>query len=229
MAKKKKVIDKEELKEKEVSIVEEIDMDEDYDDEDDMVENDLAGLNLKNEGEFVLEKEVKTIKFLVCIAIFISVISLFVGLITLNKLSEGTYSDVVEDEEEENSDSSDEYDVSMFESITMDDFKDMFEDDEKYFVFVGRSTCGYCVAFLPYLQKSVEDYDYTLYYLNAQNLTSSDVSDAVELDSSLKDTFSSTPMVYVIEDGEVVDVNKGYTDYDVLANFLEDNGVKEKK
>ena len=226
-----KDVEKERLEKDEDIVVEEVDTsfdDEDYDDEEELVhEIDLSeGLNDEVKmGEFDMNKEIKSIKFLICISICISVISLFVGLFVLNKLSDDT--NVKNDDSEEVTETSD-YDISMFKSITMDDFKKMFKKDKTYVVFTGRSTCGYCVAFLPHAQKSVEEYDYTLYYLDVDTITRSDVEDAIELDSSLEDTFSNTPMVYIIEDGEVVDVNEGYTDYEVFADFLEDNGIDRK-
>lgn len=224
---------KEETLEKDLEIVdEEVEVsfdDEDYDDEDELVQEiDLAevGNDDVRNVEFDINKEIKSIKFLICISICISVISLFVGLFVLSKLSDGDNSSK-SDESEEVTESS-EYDISMFKAITMDDFKEMFKEDKTYVVFTGRSTCGYCVAFLPHAQKSVEKYDYTLYYLDVDTITKDDVEDAIELDSSLEDTFSNTPMVYVIDNGEVVDVNEGYTDYDVFAGFLEDNGIDKK-
>ena len=242
MAKKKKnVVNKEEkLKEefnedsleKVEELVDEKDEvsfdDEDYDDEDDLNEevdfSDISS-NVNNNLEFDLNKEIKNIKFLICISICISIISLFVGLFVLSKLSDNNNS---KNEDNEEVSESSQYDISMFKSVTMDDFKDMFKDDKTHVVFTGRSTCGYCVAFLPHAQKSVEEYDYTLYYLDVDTITKSDVEDAIELDSTLEDTFSNTPMVYVISDGEVVDVNEGYTDYDVFAEFLEDNDIDKK-
>ena len=49
-----------------------------------------------------------------------------------------------------------------------------------------------------------------------------------ELDDVLAENISYTPMVYAVKNGEVIDVNDGYTEYSTLTQFLEDNGVEKK-
>ena len=60
------------------------------------------------------------------------------------------------DDTEENT----EYDVSMFTSIDVDGVVDAFKSSEMKVIYMGRSTCGYCVQFLPNLQKAQEEYGY---------------------------------------------------------------------
>lgn len=183
--------------------------------------------------EFNLMNEVKGLKILTCISICITIISLLLSLIILNKVSNGNFSS---NSGSGNSGSGTdtgtnekvEYDTSMFTEIKLDDFLDMYEENDEFFVYTGRSTCGYCVAFLPYLQQSVSEYDYTLYYLDVDKLSNDDLTEIAELDDKFKTTIGGTPMVYVMGNEDVVDINQGYTDYDTYASFLEDNGVKKR-
>jgi len=223
----KKVLQEE--KNKELIIDEKLDLDEefeDYDDEEIELEvEDESSLEVVQ--EFNLNNEVKALKMLVCVSICVTIISLLISLVILNKVTSGN--DNKKDNESETSvDENENYDVSMFKSIKIDEFKEMYDDDKTYFVYTGRSTCGYCVAFLPTLQQSVKEYDYTLYYLDMSNVTNDDISSVIEMDEDFSDTFSATPMVYVIGDKELVSVNEGYTDYDTYAKFLEDHGVEKK-
>ena len=158
--------------------------------------------------------------------LIISVVALFVSLIILSKVSHIDSFYVEEDETDQTVESG--YDTSMFTSVSDDDFISFFEEDDDTvrFVFSGRSTCSYCVAFLPYLQQSVEEYDYTLYYLDIDQVSKYD--EISDLDEKLAENFSYTPMVYAIKNGEVIDINDGYTEYSTLTEFLEENGVEKK-
>ena len=102
------------------------------------------------------------------------------------------------------------------------------DEDSKAFVYTGRPTCSYCTLMIGNLIKSVEDYDYTLYYLNTDNLDSDSTGKITELDEILEKDFPATPMVYLVGDGKVYDVNEGYTDYATYTKFLEDNDVEKR-
>lgn len=230
---KKSKKDNKAQEEKTEKLVEEDEMeidvdDEEYDDEEDDEEEREEKLEV-NEEDVVVDdgnNEIRTLKLLTCISICISVIAVLILLVVLSKVS---HIDSFYVDEENNSDNTtSEYDTSMFTEVTEDEFIDMFDkdDDEIRFVYTGQSSCSYCIAFLPYLQQSVSEYDYTLYYLDMSNLTK--VTDIRELDDTLAETFGPTPMVFAIKNGEVVDYNNGYTEYSTLTSFLEENGVETK-
>jgi len=222
-----KKIDKKELKkekefeklvaEEEIEEVEEFDDDEYYDD-----------LRKENDIDSDSNNDIKVLKILTCVCICVAAVSLFISLIILSKI-EHINSFYVEKTPEEESSVTEDYDTSMFKEISVDDFIDMFdEDDNKIrFVYTGTSRCSYCVAFLPALQQSIEEYDYTLYYLNTDNVTGDDVSEIVEFDDDLEENFPSTPMVYAVKNGKVIDFNNGYTEYSTYVKFLKDNDVEK--
>lgn len=203
--------------EEEVDDIEE----EEYDDEDEFEEVVPVKKTSKNN-----DNQNNTLMFITCASLIISVVALFVSLIILSKVSHIDSFYVEEDETDQTVESG--YDTSMFTSVSDDDFISFFEEDDDTvrFVFSGRSTCSYCVAFLPYLQQSVEEYDYTLYYLDIDQVSKYD--EISDLDEKLAENFSYTPMVYAIKNGEVIDINDGYTEYSTLTEFLEENGVEKK-
>ena len=58
------------------------------------------------------------------------------------------------------------YDVSMFKEINASDIKTETKDNLSV-VYIGRSTCGWCAAFLPNLWQAEKEYGYeTLYEIN---------------------------------------------------------------
>ena len=136
-----------------------------------------------------------------------------------------------EEKEQEENDKKYDYDTSMFARVTEDDFialfeEEKFKDDKVYFVFSGRKTCSYSYMFLPHLQKSIQEYDYTLYYLDIDRVSKYD--EISSLDEELAENISYTPMVYAVKNGKVIDVNAGYTEYSTLVQFLKINGVERK-
>lgn len=211
------------------------DFDDDFDDEDanevvtvkEKKHNDSecgCGCNCNNEN--------MVLKFLIGVSICISAVTLLLLLVVLSKVNNiNSYYEKDEVVSSENGeDTAADYDVSMFEAISTSDFIEMFDkdDDKIRFVYTGRETCSYCVAFLPALQQSIKDYDYTLYYLDTTGVTESDYNKIIEFDEDLEESFLATPMVYAVKNGEVIDYNDGYTEYATYAEFLEDNKVKEK-
>ena len=203
-----------------------------------------------------LEKELVIIRGVSIASLVVSIVVLVLVLLIFAKISgsgnkdlsrvTGTSGDNSGSSEESSSeeDVPTEYDVSMFKKISFDNFKDMLEDSDKKvrFVFTGRSNCPYCLKFLPSLQKSVEEYDYELNYLDmitvydtkASTYSKEDdekLEEIRDMDSHFSDQntyLGSTPMVYVVQNGKVIDVHAGYTEYEDYASFLEEHDVKKK-
>lgn len=122
------------------------------------------------------------------------------------------------------------YDTSMFENISTEEFFKILnaKDNIIRYVYTGRPSCSYCVQFIPVLQQSINNYNYALYSLDVTYITENDYNYVIEYDIVLENTFMTTPMVYAIKNGKVVNVNKGYTDYQTYSKFLENTGVKRK-
>ncbi len=123
-----------------------------------------------------------------------------------------------------------EYDVSMFTELTTSDALKKISDGSKYVVYIGRSTCGYCIQFLPNLQKAQEEYGYQTIYIDLEKMTSDDQTNILTVDNDEKyisENLGYTPMVLVFEDGKLKNGWVGYAEYDSFASFLEDNGFSK--
>lgn len=125
-----------------------------------------------------------------------------------------------------------EYDVSMFKTITADTLKDEVSSDTAKIVYIGRSSCGYCVQFLPVLQQAQEDYGYETLYLDITTVTSEEQQNKIlafdNEEKFLEENFGGTPMVLLMKDGKIVDTWIGYAEYSQYASWLEDNGFAKK-
>jgi len=172
---------------------------------------------------------------------------IIIGLLTLNTVfviinGSGTRSSSGSSGEtlEETTD----YDVSMFESIDEKGFMKTIKSSDTQVIFFGRSSCGYCVEFLPTLRQAQEDLGITTYYVDieAVDTTSEDYKSMVSMIDAMTEAFNKehgytddyayeylygyTPLVVIAKDGKIVDIQVGYSDYDTYVALLKENGIK---
>ncbi len=172
-----------------------------------------------------MENDKMMSKVLTCLYIIIALLAINTLVLIIANVDSGSDSDNAETSAEE----SGEYDVSMFDEVTVDDIDEMKETEGLQVVYIGRATCGYCVAFLPSLQQAQSEYGYETKYLDISKITDEDGQNKVlELDNDEKfisENFGSTPMVLILEDGKLKDGWIGYDEYDAFTEFLEENGI----
>lgn len=182
---------------------------------------------IKCHREVRMEKKDNSAKILVCLYIIIGLLALNTLVVILSNASNESPTTGNTEETKENT----EYDISMFNEITTDDLSKVASSSEPQVIYIGRSTCGYCVAFLPTLQKAQSEYGYTTQYLDITKITTEEQQNALlayDNDSKiLSDNFGSTPMVLIVKDGKLVNGTVGYEEYDTFADFLEENGISK--
>lgn len=168
-----------------------------------------------------MEKEIGN-KILKCAYIIIALLLVnTILIIALNgdtKTTENT-------EETENT----EYDVSMFKTIDADGIVDAFKSSSEKVIYMGRSTCGYCVKFLPSLQKAQKEYDYETLYLDVSTVDEEGQNKIIALDTEFfNENYGATPTVIIVKDNKIVDSHIGYSEYEDYTKFLEKNNISKK-
>lgn len=185
----------------------------------------ISSKAVKKETKKVIDySEILNKIFYSLIAIIIILILLLIVGIVKNNNGSSNISNSTEEE------ASGDYDVSMFETLTTGDAINKIKEGKTEVVYIGRSTCGYCVKFLPTLQQAQKDYNYKTIYINIEEMTSDDQNKLLELDNDEKyisENFGYTPMVLIFKDGKLVNGWVGYAEYDSFAAFLEDNGLSK--
>ena len=101
-------------------------------------------------------------------------------------------------------------------------FVEAFNSEEKKLVYIGSSTCGYCQLLNPSLEDMKERYDFDYVYIDANEMNTSYLSKILK---DLKLSSLSTPYLAVVSKGKVVDTQKGYSDYDITFEFLQENEI----
>ena len=130
------------------------------------------------------------------------------------------------------------YDVSMFKEIKASDIEKETKNKLSV-IFVGRSTCGWCAAFLPTLWQAQEEYRYTTLYIDIAKIIDFENNGVLDQDSYdiminlkgdkyddyMKENFGSTPMILIMKDNKIVKAQTGYSEYDTFEELLESAGI----
>lgn len=165
-------------------------------------------------------------KILICLYALIAILVINTTILLVKDGS--TKANTTSNSTEENA----EYDVSMFTSVTADTLGDAVSSDTAKIVYIGRSTCGYCVQFLPILQQAQTDYGYETLYLDITTVTTTEQQDKILAfdndEGFLKENFGGTPMVLLMKNGKLVDTWIGYAEYSEYSAWLEKNGFAKK-
>ena len=102
------------------------------------------------------------------------------------------------------------------------EFQNALNGTNKSLVYLGSSTCGYCQLLNPSLEEMKERYDFDYVYIDASEINSSYLSKMLK---DLNMSSLGTPYLAVVSNGEVVDAQNGYADYDITFKFLQENEI----
>ncbi len=89
-------------------------------------------------------------------------------------------------------------------------------------IYIGRPTCSYCALLEPSLEDMSQRYDFEYTYVNTDELNESDIQ---KLATDLKITSMPTPYLAIVKNGEIIDIQNGYQDYDLTFEFFKENEV----
>lgn len=131
------------------------------------------------------------------------------------------------------------YDVSMFEEIKASDVKNKTKKDIQV-IYIGRSTCSWCAAFLPTLWEAQEKYGYTTLYIDIAKIIDFSTGSVTDQDSFdtlnalkgngyetyMEENFGATPMVLIVKDNKIIGASTGYSEYEAFVKVLNDAGIK---
>ena len=173
----------------------------------------------------------------VMVGLLIAILGIVVIGVALLSSNNGAFGDTTNTNTSETENT--EYDVSMFKEIKASDIKTETKGKLSV-IYVGRSTCGWCVKFLPSLVKAQEEFGYKTLYIDIAKIidfANSVISDedayetmvnltGDEYDGYMKENFGSTPMVLIVKDGKIVGAQTGYSEYETFKNVLKDVGIK---
>jgi len=107
-------------------------------------------------------------------------------------------------------------------------YNDLFIEDRKQVIFLGRPTCGYCNLLKPIMDETTNKYDIDYLYINTDWLKEKELDKILEALDIRKKTFT-TPRILITEDNKVINQNIGYIDDIELFHFLKNNSLIDKE
>ena len=110
-------------------------------------------------------------------------------------------------------------------SSNMEEWLTDTASDEYVVTVIAQTTCSHCINFKPVMQKANNEYEFKLYWLEADESTNN-YYNTLTGTYDLED-YSGTPYTFITKNGEVLDHLSGERDYDTLVEFLENNNVIE--
>lgn len=145
-------------------------------------------------------------------------------------------------ENKENEHYNDEYDVSKMTEVDEKELLNLFDEKGTKVVYIGRPSCSACVTFVPTLNQVHEELDFDLYYLNSENLGTdqealNEIAQKLDKEITINTTsgeetgkygeyLGTTPMLFIIKNGKMIDGIIGAYSYDSLKLFLNNNNIK---
>lgn len=181
----------------------------------------------------------KIFTVLVVIAIILGVNLLFTMISLTNG---GSSSDNSGNNSTSGTQTSSDYDVSDFDTLTLAQVLKLFDSKDTSVLYLGRSSCSACVSFLPTLKSVQKDLRFKTKYLDITTVdtSSSDYSTFIskltkEIEVNANGTKSTgkisefygyTPMVIIIKDGKAVNASVGALSKSNFKKFLSSNGIK---
>ena len=181
-----------------------------------------------------IEKKVTAVLWLVVITMIVAILSLI--FVISDDSSKAKSNEGAETTETE---TNSEYDVSKVKEVKAQDLKKESKD-KTILVYIGRSTCGYCVQFVPVLKEVQEKHSYTTYYIDiakildytggtgALDKEADEIMQKFATSDSQKDVmkdWGATPMTLVIKNNKIVDSLVGATDAATLEKMVKNNGL----
>lgn len=126
-----------------------------------------------------------------------------------------TSSDIPEDEQADLND------------IDIDEYLDLKEGSDTSIIYIARPTCHYCQEMEPIVKNIVYEYGIEVNYLNTDELDDEGQSKLIQSDDYFSEGYG-TPLLLVVKDDEIVDIQEGLNDKDTTVNFFKDNGFIEE-
>ncbi len=188
--------------------------------------------------ELTLEDRVinieKKVNWTFGLAVVITIISVLILIFILADGTEKTKN--TDSQSGEPTEVSADYDVSAFKEIKAQDIKKESKG-KNILIYVGRSSCGYCVQYVPVLtQVQEKSKKYQTYYIDiAKILDFSSATGGIldqeannimqQLDKEfMESNWGATPLTLVVKDSKLVDSIVGYVDADTLEALIKKNG-----
>lgn len=111
-------------------------------------------------------------------------------------------------------------------SISIDQYLEMLKGEEAKVIYIGRPTCGHCVAQKPIMENIKFEYDVEINYLNTDELNDEGINKLITSNEYFSEGFG-TPLTLIVKNNDIVDKAVGETSKkDMVAMFKKNSLIK---
>lgn len=109
-------------------------------------------------------------------------------------------------------------------SISIDEYLEKLKGEEAAVIYIGRPTCGHCVAQKPIMENIAFEYDVTINYLNTDELDEEGINKLISSNDYFSEGFG-TPLTLVVKNNEIVDKAVGETSKADMVDMFKNNSI----
>lgn len=113
-----------------------------------------------------------------------------------------------------------------FNELSLNEYLEVINKDEKSIILVARPTCPYCEKFSPILKEAMDDMNLTINYIDTDKFSNEDWTTFSESLAYLNSEEWGTPLILIVQNGEVIAENNGYVDLSTIKSFFKANGYE---
>lgn len=104
-------------------------------------------------------------------------------------------------------------------------FEEAYSSDGATLVYIGRPGCGYCRLLNPGLEDMAKRYNFDYIYFDIDDYSSSYFNKVLK---KLNLSDIGTPYLAIVGNDGIINVQNGYSDYNKLFSFLQNNSIIDK-
>ena len=108
--------------------------------------------------------------------------------------------------------------------IDYEEYEKLLSGHNKSAVVIGQTKCGYCVQAKLILNDIADEYGVTINYLNYTDLDSEEYASLIDSLDYFQGSWG-TPVMFILQDGKMIDVLSQLETKENYIEFLEENGV----
>ena len=110
--------------------------------------------------------------------------------------------------------------------ISVDDYIELYNAEEKSIVLLSRPTCHYCQIATPIIENIIYEKNVKINYINTDDLSDEDNSKLLSSDEYLKSGYG-TPLILVVGNSKIIDKIEGLTTKSNYMEFFDEYGWGE--
>jgi len=109
----------------------------------------------------------------------------------------------------------------------IEEIENIIKSEKTQIIYLAKPTCYYCNLIEPITTSLQEEFDLEYFHINTEELSNSELTKVLKMIGVDLETFG-TPYIAIVENGELIDQQIGYTDEDVLFSLFKEHGLIEE-